>query len=288
MFVVHGECVMYLIGVTINFSLLLNLLLRPILWSTVNTFLGVVIFLNIIFLSEKICLAIIMRTSIIQEDIDEPIILALENLFSDHQKSISCSTHTILYWVHGFSITMILLGVLFIRSIMIKHAEAVCPNSIRPHINQAEMKVIGLLVAILVFAICFGPAISFIVSPLFPFDFAGVQICRGIRISLSSHGNLKMIHDYGVVRVTMLMLTLLATVSCQVRIVRYQRRHNKSYFSHYRQNIVTANQTIAAIYLKIVLFLLREILFFLLIKDMSNPDLQLFMKIIIFINNNNY
>ena len=63
-------------------------------------------------------------------------------------------------------------------------------------------------------------------------------------------------------RFIFIILITLAIFSCQIRIIVFKRRHNSSYFSHFRQNIATVHQTFAAAYLKICMALIKEVIFF--------------------------
>ena len=174
--------IIWIVGVYVNFWLLRNLSLRPLLWSTVNTFLGVVLLFNTLILAEKLCFEI----GAFKTEGDDLMVLALENLFNDYPNSIACTLDVTAHFFHGFSTLMILIGIIFIRSMMIKHAEAVRPNSrvLKPH--QAHVSLIGYLVAIFIFTICCGVLISIFISPLFPFNLVQVQMCRGINFTYSA------------------------------------------------------------------------------------------------------
>ena len=63
-------------------------------------------------------------------------------------------------------------------------------------------------------------------------------------------------------RLTIIILIFLAIFSCHVRIIVFKRRHNGSYFSHFKQNIETLHQTFAAAFLKICMALVNEVIFF--------------------------
>jgi hypothetical protein len=247
--------IIWIFGVLVNFWLLRNLSLRPLLWSTVNIFLGVVLLFNTLILAEKLCFEI----GAFKNEGDDLMVLALENLFNDHPNSISCTLDVLAHFFHGFSTLMILIGILFIRSIMIKHAEDVRSNSHVHKLHQAEISLLGFLVAFFIFTICCGVLISIFISPLFPFKLVRVQMCRGINFTYSKEEQIKIGHR-SMTRVACGILTLLFTVSCHVRILSYKRRHAKSYFSQYRQNIVTANQTLTSSYVKIILFFSKEII----------------------------
>ena len=168
---------------------------------------------------------------------------ALEHLYTDHPKSLSCTVDVIFHFFHGFSTLIILIGIIFIRSMMIKHADVVLLNSHVPKPHQAQISIIGNLVALFVFTMCSGVIISMFISSFFLFNLPRVQICRGINFTYSPEEQMKIFHR-SMTRVAWGILTLLFTFSCHVRILRYKRQHNMSYFSHYRQNIVTANQTL--------------------------------------------
>ena len=99
-------------GILVNFSLVLNILVRPVLWSTTNTFIGFLLTCNLVFLS--------FQTLLIEEEtggnVDENVILrSLEFLFSDHSNTIKCSAKYISQFLHGSLALQILVGTIFIR-----------------------------------------------------------------------------------------------------------------------------------------------------------------------------
>ena len=63
-------------------------------------------------------------------------------------------------------------------------------------------------------------------------------------------------------RLISLVLFTIAILTCKVRILRFRRSHNQTYFSHFRRNIATVDQLICAAYLKIALAIIKEAIFF--------------------------
>ena len=75
-------------------------------------------------------------------------------------------------------------------------------------------------------------------------------------------------------RLVSLSIFAIATLSCHARIINYKRRHNMSYFSQFRQNIATMDQSLVAAYLQIVLAIVYEVFFFLSIRK-KNTYIQI-------------
>jgi hypothetical protein len=251
--------IFWLFGMSVNLIIISKLLIRPVLWSTTNSFLGCILTLNFFYLLVQIFINIEEYEEIGLEE--DPIIQSLELLFTDSYKSIICSARYMAYFIHGSSTLYVMVGIIFIRSIMIKHADNIRQDNLACKSHQARLSVIGILVAVLVFTGCFGVIIGFILLPRSPFDFVLVRNCRGVSMSYSEEETHKIISSW-LTRLIIIILISLAIFSCQVRIIVFKRRHNSSYFSHFRQNIATLHQTFAAAYLKICMALVKEVIFF--------------------------
>ena len=81
-------------------------------------------------------------------------------------------------------------------------------------------------------------------------------------------------------RLVSLSIFAIATLSCHVRIINFKCHHNMSYFSQFRQNIATMDQSLAAAYLLIVLGIIGEVLFLIIIKNKNKViEIMTFNKI---------
>ena len=271
------ETIIWVFGISVNFFLILKLLIRPILWSTTNTFLGCFLSLNFFHLLVQILL--VGKVNNETDPADTVIIQALDNFFSDHYKSIFCSTQIISNFVHGSFTMTVLFGTIFIRSMMVKHADNLRPDNLECKSHQARLSIVGILVAVYIITICFALIIIFILYPLSPLDFVLVRSCRGVPITYPED-EMRMVMRGWMSRLVYSVLIVIATLSCHARILHFKRQHNMSYFSQFRQNIATADQSLAAAYLKIGLAVVKEMLFWSIINDSSTKiDILTFMKI---------
>ena len=267
----------WLFGILVNLLLISKLLIRPVLWSTTNTFLVCFLSINVFFLLVQILLVVEENDE--KDPYDEVLIHVLDSLFYDHQKSIFCSVQYMSNFIHATSTLNVLLGTIFIRSMMVKHADNMRPNSLDCKSHQARLSIIGILVAVFIFTFCSGVIIVLIFDPLSPFDFVLVRNCREVPISYSEEEMRKIMQGW-LSRLVSLAIFALATFSCHVRIIQFKRRHNMSYFSHFRQNIATVDQSLAAAYLKIGLAVFKEVIFYSIInKSTSTIEVDAFMKI---------
>ena len=129
----------WLFGIFINFYLISKLLIRPVLWSTTNTFLACLLLLNFFYLVVQI---ILIGEGYKETDpSDDVIIQSLDNLFYDHHKSIFCSAQYMSNFIHGSSTLTVLLGTIFIRSMMVKHADNMRPDSLDCKSHQARLSI---------------------------------------------------------------------------------------------------------------------------------------------------
>ena len=248
------ETSIWTVGVIINLTLIIKLLRSPSLWSTINIYLSCVLLLNCCFLISKI---VLFPEEDITTKLEESLMDYLLRLVSfNHQTSLSCSTHVLANFFHGVPTMLILLGVVFIRLIMIKHAEKVRQDKMPRKRDQARLSMIGVLVGVLIITLCLIYMVNFIMHDFFPNEFIEVRICKGVYKPTDEIEKMR----FWWMRMSSLALMLIFTLSCNIRIFLFRRQHGLSYFSRYRQNIATAHQTFAAIYIKIIFKILKEIL----------------------------
>ena len=82
------ETIILSIGLCINLALILNIIVRPVLWSTINTFIGCLLFGNFLYLTFETFLI----AEDVDADVDEHVVLTyFEFIFADDYKSIICA-----------------------------------------------------------------------------------------------------------------------------------------------------------------------------------------------------
>ena len=149
------------------------------------------------------------------------------------------------HFIHGTAILSVLLGSIFIRSMMVKHADNIRPDIYECKRHQARVRIIGVLVAVFIFTLCIGVVLVLYLHSHTPFDFVVVRSCRGVPLTYPEDENKKIVRAW-MSRLVSLSIFAIATLSCHVRIINFKRRHNMSYFSQFRQNIATLDQSLAA------------------------------------------
>ena len=263
------KCV-FVFGVIVNLILNLNILIRPVLWSTTNTFIGCLLASNIFYLAFQTCL------SEAEENItpDKTILFYyLEHSFAENYRSMICSAKYISQFIHGTLALTLLVGIIFIRSMMIKYADNIRTKDCKAH--QARLSFIGILVAVFIFTSSIGVIITFIIHPLPTSEYVLVSNCMAVTVEYEST-------QYGMWLPNMVILVLLtvATLSCQVRVSSFRKRHNNSYFRKYRQNIVTMNQLLVAAYLTLLTAIFKETIVLLSVLNFKPPvNYEPFLKI---------
>jgi hypothetical protein len=86
------------LGVLINFNLVFNIVIRPVLWSTTNTFIGCLLASNFFYLFFQICLHETEENMIKDENI---IVQYLEHSFAENYIAMLCSAKYISQFIHG-------------------------------------------------------------------------------------------------------------------------------------------------------------------------------------------
>ena len=129
----------WVLGAVINITILIKMVLRPSIWSTINTYLGLVLFLNLCFLMSNIFLFT-----------DEYAPSSHQSGLDYNQSSFSCSANVVANFLHETPTMLLLLAIVFIRFLMIKHAENIREEKKFCKIHQAHISLIGALVGVLV------------------------------------------------------------------------------------------------------------------------------------------
>jgi hypothetical protein len=163
----------------VNFILLLKLCMRPALWSTTNSFIGIILVLNFFYLLLQIFL---VNDAEETASANDAFVQGLDNLFIDNFKSIICSTKYISDFIYSSSTLFSFLGTIFIRSMMIKQAENIRQDGFRCKSHQARLSFIGILVGVFIFTVSIGGTIGIFIHELAPFDFLRVRYCRGVSV----------------------------------------------------------------------------------------------------------
>ena len=171
----------FICGLIINFQLILNLLIRPVLWSTTNTFIGCILASNLLYLTFQSLLTEESEITIPDENI---ILHYLEYNFSDNYKSLLCSAKYISQFLHGTFTVYILVGIVFMRSMMVKFADNIQTNNCKAH--QASLSFIGILVSVFIFTSCTGVVLTLIIYPLPSSEFVLVRNCRAVTFQYES------------------------------------------------------------------------------------------------------
>ena len=102
--IMYAEIFLWLFGASVNLILLLKLFMHPSLWSTTNSFIGFIFFLNFFYLLLQVFLVNdVMET----RSANDAFVQGLENLFIDNFKSILCSTKYISEFIYSSSTSVI-------------------------------------------------------------------------------------------------------------------------------------------------------------------------------------
>jgi hypothetical protein len=141
---------------------------------------------------------------------------------------------------------------------MVKHAENIRPDSYDRKNYHAYVRIIRILVAVFIFTFIVRMLLILYLNHHSPFDFVVLRICSRVPLTYPEAENKKIMRAWMCCLVS-LSIFAIATLSCHVRIINYKRCHNMSYFSQFRQNIATMDQSLVATYLQIVLAIFYEV-----------------------------
>ena len=152
---------------------------------------------------------------------------------------------------------------------MVKRAPDIRQEKNQCKKHQAHLGSIGFLLAIFGITAIIGKICFFMIDPQTAEEYILVLPCRGLIKHHSDDEKKKIIRAW-FIRVMVEILMVLHTIACHVRVLRFQRSHNRSYFSKYRQNINTFQEMITASYLIISGALAEEVAFITLVYDQSS------------------
>ena len=119
--------------------LVLKVLIRPVLWSTTNTFLCCLLSLNALLLLCKLFLI----SDKINSTTDDVILQALDYLLLAKENSRICSALFIVGFIYQFVTLSVLLVIINIRMMMINYAEHIRTSSMICRNHQAQLSKIG-------------------------------------------------------------------------------------------------------------------------------------------------
>ena len=251
------------VGFFVNLLLLMQLVLRPKLWSTTNTYTGFLLCLN----SSYMLLNLIVNDSGIAFNNDD-ILSLLELLYADQYRSAICTVKYFGTFFHSAISLYLIVTIIFIRSMMVKRAPDICEEKYQCKKHQAHLGSIGFLVAIVGVTAIVGKICFFMIDPQTSYEYILVLPCRGLVKDHSDDEKKKIIRIW-FIRVMVEILMVLHTIACHVRVLRFQRAHNRSYFRKVRQNINTFQEMLAASYLITSGALVEEVAFITLVYDQS-------------------
>ena len=257
------EIIIFVFGIYSNISLVCKVMIRPLLWSTTNTFLCFLLLLNAVYLLLQMFLSIIKEITPEEED---SFLQALNYMYFDKGISKICSAQYIASLLFKSATLNILLGVLVVRFMLVRYAENIRTNSMACKSYQARLSTIGIIWSVYILAFLISVTINVVLFPFFPNSFVLVVHCRGLDLSYSTEERLKITQGQ-LLRLTMLLLMLVFTLFFHMRMNVTRIKRHRSGFTRNRQNIATFDQTLFATYLKLGLAIVSEVFFHLLITN---------------------
>ena len=132
-------------GLLANYYLLVNTAIRPVLWTTTNTFIAAILVSNILYLNVQAVLENEDDMTTTQENI---FYLYLDKRFAEEQKTSGCAVRFVSQFIHKSVLLSIQIGIISIRSILVKHADNIRKNNCK--LFQARLSFIGILVGIFI------------------------------------------------------------------------------------------------------------------------------------------
>ena len=251
----------WIFGLCVNLLLLMLILMRPRLWTTINTYTCFILILSCFYLS----FLIIVNAEVRFSD-DDILSVGLERLYDDWYRSIYCALKYIFSTIY-LSLSLILIVVIiFIRSMMIKFASNIRIEKKHCKAHQAHLATVGLIGGIKITILFLGIVIGLAVHPQSPFDFPYVLQCRGVPNS-NSEDQMERFNSNFKARLTYLIIMVFATISCHLRVIRFRQSYGNSYFRRIRRNISTFKDMMVSAYAMEVGAIAREVIIFILIKE---------------------
>lgn len=261
------ELIILIFGVLINIFLLFKFLIRPLLWSTTNTFLCLLLTLNTVHLTIKL----VFMSSLMRPQAQDSLLQGLDYLFYENSTTNICFAQMIVGYLYRMSTVNILLGILLIRFMLLRFAENIRTNSMDCETYQARLSNIGLILSLYILAFLIIISINHILLPFFPANFVLVIHCRGVEFPYSPKERL-LIRRGQMIRMTNLLIMLFFMVFGHFRVLLTKSKRHPSCFAKHRQNIATYDQTLFAAYLKLGLAIVGEIFFHLVLIDSPAAD----------------
>jgi hypothetical protein len=217
--------VLSLLCILINGILLWNLISHPKLITTINMSLAILLGINATL---------------------GTFWLVASALHYSELRLFSCMLSFHTYIMFRSSTLTVLVASVFHRGIIVKRGGDISLLANRKTFIQNS----GILIFILCFTWNLTLCISLMINPLFPDKFPLILLC--LEDDLDS---LKVPEDNLIkarlVDFAVCLLFLFSLISSHTRIYRFKQCHGASYFSNFRQNIATVNETLLAAYVKI-------------------------------------
>ena len=231
------------LGVLLNLYLLYKVAIRPVLWSTTNIFICCLLSLNTLYLLGSLALTVDKNIG----EHKDPLLHALDLFYLDSYNSRLCSAKFIMTHIYRSTSLNILLGMVFLRMIMIKYADKIGTESMNRKQHQARLSVIGALIFLLIFCYLLILIINIVLFPLVPVEFLVVKHCRGLPSSYTNKEWEKIRAGWSI-EIVLLLLVLVILVCCNLRVLFIRGRWHRSRFTRHRQNIATLHQLLVAAY----------------------------------------
>ena len=232
-----GALCIFFIGCYVNSSMIINLLIRPNLRTTLNNLCCAMLLTNLLFgASEFFLLSMkILGTEAISEN-------------------YHCSAMTLTPQLYRIVSLYLLLGSLFLRSLFVKHAKYI---SVVSKSNKLVITDFGIpiWVAIVAFTVLNGLFIG--LHPNFPIEFPNVRICRGIEPYRNETDKAR---QFQILLMFLIWFIIIASfvLSSHLRLHQYIAKFQRK--NKVRQNVNTIQQTIAAAYIKLLTSLINNTL----------------------------
>jgi len=177
--------------------------------------------------------------------------------------------------IHVTNMSQLCMWVVFLRSMLIKKAESII--AIAKGDGKKEVTFISLLVALVWGTFTILHVVVLCTEPGIPQNVTAIRICKGLEPFVDENHKQKMSRN-NLLRIATVLVVVFFVWTSQSRINRYRRKHNKSYFSEYRQNIATVEQTIYTSYLKCFCNLIKSCEF-MTIDFFFNPNQFAFVSL---------
>ena len=220
----------------VNLSTIINLLIRPSLRSTLNNLCCALLLTNLIFgCSEFFILSMYFLGDKI----------VLQDFF--------CAAITISPQFYRIVSLYLLLGILFLRSLFVKHAKYI---SLVSQNNLLVISDFGIPVWVTICSFILLNGLFMSLHPNFPLEFPNVRICRGLP-PYRNHVDEALQFQTFLISVIGSIILASFVVSSHLRLHSYHAKFSRKKSTFFRQNVNTIHQTIAAAYIKLLTALIN-------------------------------